>query len=108
VALEGLDPPEAGGEPALVAALARVLAPGGLVVAAMPGALALLGGGGGTARLLHWLRHGSVVLPEAAPGHRAIRNAAHLRHAWGTAFEVLRAEEGALSGLRDLVVLRRR
>jgi SAM-dependent methyltransferase len=108
LALESLDPPEAGGEPALVAALARVLAPGGLVVAAMPGALALLGGGGGTARLLHWLRHGSVVLPEAAPGHRAIRNAAHLRHAWGTAFEVLRTEEGALSGLRDLVVLRRR
>lgn len=99
---------EAAGEAALVAALARVLTPGALVVAGMPGALALLGGEGGTARLLAWLRQGLVVLPEAPPGRRAIRSEAHLRTAWGTAFEVLRVDQAALSGLRDLVVLRRR
>ncbi|BDG71951.1 class I SAM-dependent methyltransferase [Roseomonas fluvialis] len=108
VALEGLDVWEAAGEAALVAALARVLTPGALVVAGMPGALALLGGEGGTARLLAWLRQGLVVLPEAPPGRRAIRSEAHLRTAWGTAFEVLRVDQAALSGLRDLVVLRRR
>jgi SAM-dependent methyltransferase len=108
MALDGLEPPDAAGEAALVKALARVLAPGGLVLAAMPGALALLGAQGGAARLLHWLRHGLVMRPDAAPGQRAIRSGAHLRTAWGTGFDVLRVDEGALCDLRDLVVLRRR
>lgn len=108
VALEGLDVAVAEDEAALVAGLGRALAPRGVVVAGIPGAYALLEGAGGTPRLLHWLRHGLVVVPEAAPGARAVRSAAHLRAAWGEAFDVLRITEGALSGLRDLVVLRRR
>ncbi len=107
-ALAGLDVPDAEGEAALVAGLARAVASGGVVLAGLPGAYALLEGSGGTPRLLHWLRHGLVVVPEAAPGTRAVRSAAHLRTTWGGAFDVLRITEGALSGLRDLVVLRRR
>jgi hypothetical protein len=108
VALAGLDVPDRQGEAALVGALARAVAPGGVVLAALPGGLVLLGGAGGTACLLHWLRHGLVVVPQAAVGHRAVRTPAHLHAAWGGAFDVLCIAEGALSGLRDLVVLRRR
>jgi hypothetical protein len=108
LAPDGLDLGRAEDEAALVAALARAAAPGAPVLAAMPGALALIGGAGGTARLLGWLRDGLALAPEAPPGHRAVRAAAHLRAAWGCHFDLLRLEEGALSGLRDLVVLRRR
>jgi hypothetical protein len=68
----------------------------------------MLDGQGGADRLLLWLRRGLDLVPEAAPGQRAVRSQAHLRSAWGGAFEILRIDEGALSGLRDLVVLRRR
>jgi SAM-dependent methyltransferase len=108
LALDGLDPPEAGAEDALVAAVARATAPGGLVVAGLPGALSLLDGRGGAARLLRWLRRGIDLDPAAPPGRRAVRSTAHLHVAWGGAFDILRSDEGALSGLRDVVVLRRR
>ena len=108
LALDGLDPPAVDAEDALVAAVARVTAPGGLVMAGLPGGLTLLDGRGGPARLLRWLRHGLDLDPDATPGRRAVRSPAHLRTAWGDAFEILRIDEGALSGLRDLVVLRRR
>jgi hypothetical protein len=48
------------------------------------------------------------MVAEAAPGRRALRSQAHLRAVWGGAFEILRVSEGAMSGFRDLVVLRRR
>lgn len=108
LAMEGLDVSAVEAEDALVGAVARATAPGGFVLAGLPGACALLDGQGGSARLLRWLRRGIDLVPEAAAGERTMRGQAHLRAAWGAAFEVLRVEEAALSGLRDLVVLRRR
>jgi len=108
LALDGLDPPEAGAERAVVRALARAMAPGGLVIAALAGRMALVDGSGGSERLLRWLRGGLEMVAEAAPGRRALRSQAHLRAVWGGAFEILRVSEGAMSGFRDVVVLRRR
>jgi hypothetical protein len=59
LALDGLDPPEAGAERAVVRALARAMAPGGLVIAALAGRMALVDGSGGSERLLRWLGRGA-------------------------------------------------
>jgi SAM-dependent methyltransferase len=108
LALDGLDPPAIEAEDALVGAVARATAPGGVVIAGLPGASTLLDGQGGSARLLRWLRRGLVSEPEAPAGRRTIRSQAQLRASWGAAFQVLKVDEAALSGLRDAVVLRRR
>ncbi len=108
LAPEGLDADGAEGEAALVAALARAVAPGGVVLAGLAGATCLLFAPDPAARLLRWRRQGFDLWPEAAPGRRMLRGAAHLRTAWGEAFELLRVTEAALSGWRDAVVLRRR
>jgi SAM-dependent methyltransferase len=108
LAPEGLDPPRIEQEPALVAALARAVAPGGLVLAGLAGAAALLWTTDGTGRLLRWRRQGLDLWPEAPAGRRAVRSPAHLRAAWGAAFAPLLVAEAALSGWRDAVVLRRR
>jgi SAM-dependent methyltransferase len=108
IAIDGLDPAQTDGEDALVAALARTIAPGGVMVAVLSGALGLMVGAAGTPELLRCLRKGFTTMPDAMPGRRMVRNETHLRTAWGGAFEILRIEEGAASGFRDLVVLRRR
>jgi hypothetical protein len=108
LAPEGLDPHDAADEAALVAALARAVAPGGVVVAGLAGATCLLFAPDQAARLLRWRRQGFDAWPEAAPGRRMLRSAGHLRSAWGAAFDLLLVAEAALSGWRDAVVLRRR
>jgi SAM-dependent methyltransferase len=103
----GLDPPGPETEPALVDALARALAPGGLLLAGLAGGTALVFGTQGAAPLLRWRRRGFEFRPEAAPGRRALRAPAHLRDAWGAAFAPLLVAEAALSDWCDAVVLRR-
>jgi hypothetical protein len=107
LALEGLDLPALEAEGALVDALARVAAPGGILVAGLAGATSLLDGQGGSARLLQWLRCGREIVPHAPPGRRMLRSRQHLHAAWGGMFDILRVTEGAFPDFRAAVVMRR-
>jgi hypothetical protein len=98
LALDLLTDGDAAAETRRLEALHRACALGGVVVLATAGRGAWIASAAPAERFLAWRRDGLA---------QASRTPAHLAAVWGARFDLVAQAELALSGLRDLVLLRR-